>query len=141
MLSKQSLPTLKLREGSMAVPSMVHNGGWYNSKGDKLGWGDLGPRHFKSIQKGLQPGELLIVLGEHDSFWNFVTHTAIVGALCATDPKEQNPGVQYLVEKARWCISKDAFYWVSHTESGEWNDISYKPLNRETLAKMLAEAI
>ena len=52
---------------------MTHNSGWYNKSGEKLGFGDLSVKDFKKISKELEKDELFIILGESDSFWNFVT--------------------------------------------------------------------
>lgn len=41
IMTKDSLKLLQLREGQMRTgDSTVHNGGWYNTCGDKIGWGD-----------------------------------------------------------------------------------------------------
>lgn len=143
MLTKDSLPQLGLREGIMVNTSMVHNGGWYNSKGEKIGWGDLGPNHFQKIQAELKPGELFIVLGERDSFWNFVTYIGVTGSLSKVSSKEKNPGVNYLVEKARWCITKDVVYHLDDYRNVDdvLHGISYFGLARKTLAKMIGEAV
>lgn len=90
--------------GQMRGSSEVHNGGWYNGNGEKIGWGDLSKSDLNKISKGLKPDEVFIVLGEQDSFWKFVTRYGIIGAMCQVKPDEQEPGVDYVVEHARIAI-------------------------------------
>ncbi len=114
MLTKERLADMKLREGAIRAKEVVHNGGWYNSLGEKLGWGDLDEKDFPNIQQHLQEGELFVVLPERASFWDFVTHhSAIGGSFCKTDPKEQNPGQDYLIEHAYYIITKTDVWRVS----------------------------
>jgi len=77
---------------------------------------------------------LFVVLAERDSFWNFVTHTsAIGGSFCKTDPKEQNPGQDYLIEKAYYLISKDAVYRLPKYGSN-------RPLTEDQVASLIKGA-
>jgi len=80
-----------------------HNAGWYNSNGNKLGWGDLSHGDLDKILKALQPGELFIILHEQDSFWNFVTAIGPIGSMCKVKSEEQKPALDYLAEHAA-CI-------------------------------------
>lgn len=92
---------------------ITHNSGWYNKLGEKLGWGDLSADDFRRIAAELPEGELFIVLGEHDSFWNFVVRNpGIIGSMCATTPTVEAPGVQYVAEKCCYIIAAGKLYWV-----------------------------
>lgn len=91
---------------------MTHNSGWYNKSGEKLGWGDLSVGDFKRISREINKTELFIILSERDSFWNFVTHIGAVGCMCQTNPAEKAPGVNYVVEHARYVIARKKFYIV-----------------------------
>lgn len=46
---------------------LTHNGVWYNGKGEKLGWGDLGADDLKRISREIEEGERFIVVGEYKS--------------------------------------------------------------------------
>lgn len=88
-----------------------HNAGWYNKKGEKIGWGDLDVKDIKSLMKTLQKDELFITLGEHDSFWKFVTaFNGPIGSMCATDKTEKEPGIDYIAEHARFIISHNEIF-------------------------------
>jgi hypothetical protein len=84
-----------------------HNTGWYNKLGEKLGWGDLNKEDVKKIIKAIPNDEVFITLGEHDSFWNFVTELGTIGSMCKTNPTIEAPGIDYIVEKCRYLINKD----------------------------------
>ena len=43
---------------------LFHNAGWYNRKGEEIGWGDLSVKDLKNIKGGLRTGELFIVMSE-----------------------------------------------------------------------------
>jgi hypothetical protein len=91
--------------GQMRFPDFVHNGGWYNGLGEKLGWGDLSLDDFVRLAKELEPGEEFYILGESASFWNFVTQHGAIGSLCAVKPDAQAPGIEYVKAKARFLIT------------------------------------
>jgi len=38
--------------GQMRSCDFVHNGGWYNKSGEKIGWGDLSPSDMKIKTEG-----------------------------------------------------------------------------------------
>lgn len=85
---------------------MTHNSGWYNKAGEKLGWGDLSAKDLRRISREIETGELFIVLGEQDSFWNFVTHYGAIGSMCRTKPEEQAPGADYVAEKCQFIVAR-----------------------------------
>ncbi len=99
-----------LRTGQMRCgyeSPRAHNGGWYNQAGEKLGWGDLRPDDFKRIQQLLEPGQMFLVLGEHDSFWNFVSRASVIGSMATTTPDMDAPGAEYVAEKAWYVITPE----------------------------------
>lgn len=49
---------------------LVHNGGWYNREGEKIGWGDLSLSDMENVQRHLESGGVFIVLSETDSCEN-----------------------------------------------------------------------
>jgi hypothetical protein len=99
--------------GQIRSDDTVHNGGWYNLKGEKIGWGDLSPMDMLQIAVDLEPGEAFIVIPESASFWNFVTHNpGIVGSCCETAPDIENPGIEYVLENSMWLITSCHIYRV-----------------------------
>ena len=95
-----------LRCGQIRGKDFVHNGGWYNKAGEKLGWGDLSVEDFQRIRRELEEGEMFIILGESDSFWNFVERPGLLGHNAVTKPDVEAPGVDYVAAKARYIITK-----------------------------------
>lgn len=103
----------------------THNSGWYNRLGEKLGWGDLSAADFKRIQEEIEEGDFFVVLCESDSFWAFVKNPRpTFGWDQDTERTADNPGVDYIVEKAMWVVEKGHIYSVGpkkeppYTKSG-----------------------
>lgn len=96
-----------LRCGQYRFNEICHNAGWYNANGEKLGFGDLSDDDFKRIAENIPDGEAFIVLGERDSFWNFVDKPGIIGALCRTKPEHDAPGIKYVISCAKYIITKN----------------------------------
>jgi hypothetical protein len=92
--------------GQIRGKDFVHNGGWYNKLGEKLGWGDLSTDDFFRIRRELEEGEMFIILDESDSFWNFVTRPGLLGHNAVTKPDVEAPGVDYVAAHARYIITK-----------------------------------
>jgi hypothetical protein len=120
-LEKKDLERFGLHEGQMrGLGHLVHNGGWYNSKGEKIGWGDLDNNDFSRLRDNLPKEEVFYVLTESDSFWNFVEHNpGLTGDFCTTSSNEKNPGLKYVREKAYWAVIYGTIYSVSeYNENG-----------------------
>lgn len=115
------LGKLCLKSSQMRSNDLVHNGGWYNREGQKLGWGDLSPRDLMYIAEVLKSDEILIVLGEHDSHWNFVTFADDSKGMpwkLGTE-KEHQPLLEYVLLKARWVIVPgEVFKMLTKYDSG-----------------------
>ena len=129
--------------GQMRSQDFVHNGGWYNRLGEKLGWGDLSPEDVQRISHEVADEELFIILYESDSFWNFVTRPGIIGSMSAVKPDVEAPGVDYVVEKCCFIIARDRLFYVdpfdglkekSITRSG----LSFEVLTREAAKQLIA---
>ncbi len=106
-------PRFGIRSGQMRCPELVHNGGWYNRAGEKLGWGDLSDADLRRIKEELTEGEMFIVLYEQDAFWNFVNwNPGTIGSMCRTDQTADAPGSDYIAEKAFLLITPDAIHFV-----------------------------
>jgi hypothetical protein len=131
--------------GACRGNDFVHNGGWYNKAGEKLGWGDLSPDDFNKISQELEEGELFIILYESDSFWNFVTHNpGIIGSMCAVQPTAEAPGVDFVSEKCAYVIANGQLYYVdrygdSDKETLVTRDgLEFKVLKREAAKALIA---
>jgi hypothetical protein len=100
----------------MGADKVGHNAGWYNKRGEKVGWGDISLRDMTRIVQLLAKGasdELFITMGEQDSFWNFVEKPiGPIGAMCKTTEQEKAPGFDYLVEHAMYVISKEGIHRI-----------------------------
>jgi hypothetical protein len=112
--------------GQMRTYDLVHNGGWYNKKGEKLGWGDMSPDTFEAISKNLPADEVFIVLTESDSYWNFVKFT---GTQAKLDPTANHPGQKYCIEKAAYFVHGGVVYktiskYASSAKVGEQTNLS-----------------
>lgn len=104
--------------GQMHADEVIHNGGWYNKDGEKLGWGDLDQEDIDRIAAGLNEEEIFIILGEQDSFWKFVTHTGPIGSMSVASDDESAPGKTYVAEHARYFIEKGKVWRVEHGREG-----------------------
>ena len=111
----------ELQKGQLrsSIGQLVHNGGWYNRSGEKLGWGDLAREDFIRICAGLEDNELFIILGEQDSFGNFVTEVGPVGALAKVKSDAENPGIDYVAEKCRYIIGKGILCFATNNPFAE----------------------
>lgn len=111
---------------------LTHNSGWYNRAGEKVGWGDLSFTDINRIISDLEEDEVFIILAESDSFWEFVTHNpGPTGDFATTDAKEQCPGLEYLVERAIYFVTKDGlhgFYAIQGNHPVEIHTVSRKLL-------------
>lgn len=102
-----------LREGSCVAYDFVHNGGWYNCRGEKLGWGDLSLGDIRKISEELEEGEFFIILYESDSFWKHVekiSGPASLGMVKIDKEAEMDPGLEHVIEKAPYAITKGKVY-------------------------------
>jgi hypothetical protein len=127
--------------GQMRSQQVCHNAGWYNKKGEKLGWGDLSAEDMKTILADLQDGEMFIILSEQDSFWHFVTHNGGLGSLCTTKPEESAPGVDYVAANARFILVKgQAYYACQPCEAPTTRDVGgvlMKEISRQDIEALI----
>lgn len=132
------------REGQMrGIGHRVHNGGWYNAAGQKIGWGDLDDKDLERLAENMPRNGVLFILGEHDSFWKFVTYNpGICGDLCQTSADEKTPGTDYMLDKAMIVIVADRWYWVDRwgydTAKNDQHAISEEKM-RELVTPLLCQ--
>jgi hypothetical protein len=91
----------------------VHNPGWYNKLGEKLGWGDLNADDFLRIACELEPDELFIVLCEENSYWNFVCDVGLIGGMSRASHDVNAPGIEYVTKHVMYIIAPCKLYAVA----------------------------
>lgn len=55
-----------LSNGQCLADELVHNGRWFNRRGEYLGWGDLDEQSIRAIRDGLTGDEMFLVMTEYD---------------------------------------------------------------------------
>jgi len=113
----------QLRGGSSKV---THNSGWYNTSGEKIGWGDLSSNDFRRIVAELESDQVFIVMGEQDSFWNFVTKVGVVGATATVQPTAECPGTEYVLQHMSYFVTKEGVCSISHSSNAEPWQVPYE---------------
>lgn len=145
------LESLGLYSSQMRGNDLIHNGGWYNRQGVKLGWGDLSPADLMRIAEKITGDEAFIILPEGDSHWAFQTFSRD-GKWKLGTKKEWEPMLEYVVLKARWAVFPGEVHFIPSrydhdlvpgTEIGEqrWgsrcNGLKARVLDGATLALRL----
>lgn len=125
----------------------VHNGGWYNAAGEKLGFGDLTVLDMLQIALEIDEGEMFIILPERASFWNFVSRPGVIGSMAQTMPDVDAPGVEYVAEHAMFAIVSDQIFVIDHSGKHEEGEEFEHPnlgavtyLRREQLKAMMTDS-
>ena len=126
------------RLGQMRSQDLVHNGGWYNGNGERLGWGDLSPKDLQRISEEIPEGESFFILSEQDSFWNFVENVGAFGFLCSTKPEVSKPGIEYVHKFARFCITHGKIVSFSRYPSEVGSTIV---IGRDTSNQLLVQVV
>jgi hypothetical protein len=122
-----------IRYGQIRHHERVHNGGWYNAIGEKLGWGDLDDKDIIRISKELAGDDVFVVLPESCSHWDFLQRFEDCGGGMVRkvmDPKEEAPGIEYLCKHCYLVILPGDWYWVS-----------YDPINQHEVTRERATEI
>ncbi len=124
--------------GQIRGNDIVHNGGWYNSRGEKLGWGDLSAEDLVRIATELADHEVFVILPERASFWNFVQHNpGPLGSNAVTDVTEQAPGVDYIAQECLYLIKQGVIYAVARHMSDTTGNFSHRGVTMTRLAPEL----
>ena len=102
---------------------LVHNGGWYNREGEKIGWGDLSLGDMENVRRHLEPKGAFIVLSETDSSEN------------------EGSELSDALGKCLWLIVPGAIYEVSDYATRrvpvEIGGISYVTISREDIPEIM----
>lgn len=94
-----------LAAGQMRVDGKIaHNHGWYNLKGEKLGFGDLSVADARKIMSELLMHEAFITLCEGDSWWDAKRNGV---------EDINSPGLAYVLEHARYVFLPGQAYSVN----------------------------
>ena len=121
---------------------VAKNAGWYNRRGEKLGWGDLSRDDLRRIETEIARDELFIVLPERESFWAFVTKSpGPTGNEATTSPKERVPGIQYVLEHASMIIAEGRFFLVSDFEDRkriQFQTIRFRVITRQVARELVS---
>lgn len=121
---------------------IAKNHGWYNNHGEKVGWGDLEASDVANIQAGLEPNELFITIGEEGSFDEFVAQEGDIGLMCKTNPMIHSPGLEYVVQRCIYIITRETFYRAHRyaAEPYELHGVRIVQIDREQAARIITEA-
>lgn len=95
MFSDLTCHEFGLSYGQIKSDAILHNAGWFNNQGEKLGYGDISYNDIENIQKDLFDDECFILLSENATSWSI--------------PSELNrmePGIDYVKNNASWFITK-----------------------------------
>jgi hypothetical protein len=131
-----------LKLGQIRSERLVKAGGWYNERGEKLGWGDLSPADFRRICAELGDDELFIVLSEIDSFASFVEKVG--DAMFEVRPGIEAPGIDYVAKKCRFVIQQGVLSAVSdhHADTVAIKmGLPFRVFTRKEVRKFLAGGV
>ena len=94
---------------------VIHNGGWYNAAGEKLGWGDLNRGDLRRIVEELQDDEVFVVLYEDDSTGVADHIEKLAKRGVKTTMTRDVPGVDYVASKCTLILTKGNAYFVKRS--------------------------
>ncbi len=92
--------------------------GWYNKEGERLGGGSLSKSDLRKIARGLEEGELFIILDAYE---------AMKGG--------EQPGVGYVANNARLVIGRNQWYFIIPHFSREKKTRKVKGLQCQVLTQ------
>jgi len=116
---------------------LLRDAGWYNSDGEKIGWGDLTEDDAITIRDGLRKrhsDEIFIVLDRHSSYWNLKNRN------------EMAPGIGYVIEHAEYFITKEEIYitpaFVGDIAEFDYREkVIFRRVNKDYLWKLMTEGL
>lgn len=129
-----------LFNGQSRPIAQVINAGWYNVAGEKLGFGDLDSGDLVRIAKGLENGELFLVLAPADAFWHFIRKEGdcLRGII---DPREESPGQEYVAGKCVFILAQDFIYKLEDHflpyQVRHLSGVDFKEISREEAGRMV----
>lgn len=112
---------------------VTKNSGWYNEKGEKIGFGDLSRDNFKTITEKLLKGEYFVVLSETDASWNFNAKGFLQGS--KKKIHIDAPGVDYVSAHATWVITQGKIFKVDSFNSEKGKTVTWRGVHALVLKK------
>jgi hypothetical protein len=127
----------KLINGQQKLNGIISSAGWFNGKGERLGYGDLSLKDIHRISKNIPDNEMFYVLSEVDASWDI--------------PKELDrsaPGTDYVINNASWIIGQkliirsrsDIFGLRGKEDFVEKDGVFYNRLSRDEVRKLFSVA-
>jgi len=101
-----------LTYGQIRTDALIQSAGWFNNKGEKLGYGDLNLQDLIRIRKEIlsEEGEF-IILSEGNSLWNI-----------PSGMDKTAPGIEYVMENASWVVANLVYRVSNLNKEFEWVD-------------------
>ena len=97
---------------------LLHNAGWYNANGERLGWGSLTAIDLRKIASALTQREAFVVLTEIDTFWeNAPWNDSYRDILEPTEGLVDAPGPAYIARKCCFVVIKDRVMLVNRDQA------------------------
>jgi hypothetical protein len=112
----------------MRTDGLLNNAGWFNSAGEKIGFGDLGIQDLHKISSAIPKGESFLALSEFDTSWSIPSHL-----------DASAPGIDYVMQNCLWYICSGAIYRVRDSgplEEATRNGIKYTRISRPEFYKL-----
>lgn len=139
---------LGLRDSQMRVSGvkLIHNAGWYNADGVKLGFGDLSAADLVQVAAALPEGTAFVALPERASYWDFAAPNE---SGLQFSPREAAPGRDYVTEHAVVAVLPGRVLWTlrdgqsldeAPTPRGDYGTTSVSYVARDELRQMLDTA-
>lgn len=128
---------------SCSDKKITHNSGWYNKRGEKLGWGDLSAEDFQRIATEIAADEVFVVLGEDDSYWNVRNGQIKTGLIFKQVVTEASPGIDYVAAHAQFLIAKGqlcrvhSFRYFRETQEEDRSGLRFKIISNREVAKIM----
>ena len=148
MITIQDFKDADIGSGNCVVHDTVHNGGWYDLRGVKLGWGDLDPSNIEELRTRVGADDALLVLHESASYWKFVTDIKGPASLgyVTTDDGEKHPGIDYVMKHVFMVIHNNTVFYVDDREDDVRDfdmrgGVPVKGIHRDEMRKKLKKLI
>jgi hypothetical protein len=138
----ESDPPFGLECGQECREALARKSGWYNQRGERIGWGDLTVQQMMRISREIGRKELFIVLPEVASFSRHqpLSYRRRFG----TEFNEEAPGLGHIIAKATFIVDRYNIYMVDRYKPSDKNSsflhkgIRVKLLPERHIREMLA---
>lgn len=110
---------------------VVRNAGWFNKRGERLGFGDLSRGDLVGISEGLNQNELFVVLNDDDSYRSFTRGEV-------PWDKFQIPGIEYIVDHFEVMVQKGLVLIPEGHQINENEGLNIRNVSRAEAAEIIA---